>query len=972
MDTESVRTITEIIDVETGELLHIDNAFFRQNEAHLFLLRRRLYEYAYLKIGQPKYVCAVCQQPVVLLGKKTKRAQVAYFAHYKDSDDCPIKTHGRELTAEEINCLRYKGGESDYHLELKHHIFCALQTSHINNIEFSHIKEEKRIASKLDFRSWAVPDVYAECGDLKINFEVQLSTLFLSTIIERDVYYRFHGIFIIWIFAPGAINNDTISQKDIIWANNGNIFIYDQKARELTEQTEELTLLCRWYEFANNDSDAVRLTGGKYLTLSELTFDRESNTVYYVDVASDIEKRCPNFKKDRAEMEQMELESLDEFRVLLDGTIPTKEEVIEGIRSNLYKPRWIKKGSHFGYAKYGHTIIPFIYNHAEEFVDELAIIRRNRKYGVVNVLGEEVVEPKYQECRNFHEGLAAVKLNYKWGFVNKKGYMVIAPIYYDIIQDFQDGYAVVKRGYRDRGLHIDKIGRCLIQNGKNAISVPAIYDEYRDFSEGLAAVKLNDKWGFINLKGEEVVGPQYDTVNDFINGYASVAINPSKQHWNFANKWGFVNSHGQEVIKPIYRRIVRHFHEGYAVVEEDHNSNSVLIDTQGRAVVKNGEEYIAIPAIYDKCRDFSEGLAAVKLNGKWGFIDIKGNEVVAPQYDNCLEFSEGLAAVKLNGKWGFINVDGEEVVSPSFCEVVQNFQGGCAIVKKDYFHSKGILIDTQGRAVVKNGEEYIAIPAIYDKCRDFSEGLAAVKLNGKWGFIDAKGNEIVTPQYDSVDNFKRGFARVSLKMQYGVINNQGKNITPIIYDCIDEFNNGCAQAYKKGIIGFIRVDSINSTHTWIESSSIWEFFITTRMLIKVTVNIVKENGYECSCLDFLQRTRGRMLFIPNSLVAKNLCKGEDVNIYIVKDPGKNKSIIASTYLLPIHYNVGEKCQGRIVRIENYGIFVKLLNSNITALAHISTFKHANDMKNYNTGDAVKVEVIAKDDARQRISIKIVK
>ena len=396
MKIESVRTITEIIDAETGELLHIDNHFFHQNEAYLFLLRRRLYEYAYLKIGQPKYLCAVCRQPVVLLGKRTKRAHIVYFAHYKDSDDCPIKTRGKELSEDELNNLRYKGGESDYHIEIKHQISSALQTSHICHNSFSHIQEEERIASKLDFRSWAVPDIYAECGNLRINFEVQLSTIFLSTIIERDIFYRFHGIFILWIFAPGAINNDTISRKDIIWTNNGNLFIYDQVARERTEKTGELTLLCRWYELVDNNADNVRLVAGKYLTLSDLTFDSKTNTVYYVDVASDIEKRHPNFKKERTEMGQMELEALDEFRVLLDGCTPTKEEVVEGLKSGLYKPRWIKKGNYWGYAKYGHTIIPFIYNHAENFVKGFAIVRRNRKYGVINKFGEEIIEPQYK------------------------------------------------------------------------------------------------------------------------------------------------------------------------------------------------------------------------------------------------------------------------------------------------------------------------------------------------------------------------------------------------------------------------------------------------------------------------------------------------------------------------------------------------------------------------------------------------
>ena len=42
------------------------------------------------------------------------------------------------------------------------------------------------------------------------------------------------------------------------------------------------------------------------------------------------------------------------------------------------------------------------------------------------------------------------------------------------------------------------------------------------------------------------------------------------------------------------------------------------------------------------------------LNGKCGAIDKSGNEVVPLKYDDIMGFREGLAAVKLNGKWGFI------------------------------------------------------------------------------------------------------------------------------------------------------------------------------------------------------------------------------------------------------------------------------------------------------------------------------
>lgn len=48
-------------------------------------------------------------------------------------------------------------------------------------------------------------------------------------------------------------------------------------------------------------------------------------------------------------------------------------------------------------------------------------------------------------------------------------------------------------------------------------------------------------------------------------------------------------------------------------------------------------------------------MAAVKLNGKAGFINTKGKEVIPFVYDDADSFSEGLAPVKNNELWGFIN-----------------------------------------------------------------------------------------------------------------------------------------------------------------------------------------------------------------------------------------------------------------------------------------------------------------------------
>lgn len=133
-------------------------------------------------------------------------------------------------------------------------------------------------------------------------------------------------------------------------------------------------------------------------------------------------------------------------------------------------------------------------------------------------------------------------------------------------------------------------------------------------------------------------------------------------------------------------------------------------------VVADGE--VAISPIYDAAREFEGDLAAVCLNGRWGFVDRSGAVVVPLRYDRVWAFSgEGLALVKVDGLYGFVNAKGREVIKPllhyaaSFCE-------GLAVAVES---GKYGYIDVRGRWVVA---------ARYDYARSFRDGVAEVELDG--------------------------------------------------------------------------------------------------------------------------------------------------------------------------------------------------------------------------------------------------
>ena len=248
------------------------------------------------------------------------------------------------------------------------------------------------------------------------------------------------------------------------------------------------------------------------------------------------------------------------------------------------------------------------------------------------------------------------------------------------------------------------------------IIIPLKYDFAAPFSEGLASVKLNGKWGFIDKTGKEVIPLKYDAAGDFSEGLVDVRLNGILN-----GKFSFIDKTGKEAI-PLKYDDAGSFSEGLAVVRigSRYGGKYGYIDKTGKEV---------IPLKYDDACGFSEGLANVKLNGRYGFIDKTSKEVIPLKYDAAGNFSDGLARVKLNGKWGYVDKTGKEV-----------------------------------------------IPLKYDDAWLFSEGLASVKLNGKWGFIDKTGKEVISLKYDYAYPFNGGKATIELNEEWFYIDKNGNRI----------------------------------------------------------------------------------------------------------------------------------------------------------------------------------------------------
>lgn len=143
---------------------------------------------------------------------------------------------------------------------------------------------------------------------------------------------------------------------------------------------------------------------------------------------------------------------------------------------------------------------------------------------------------------------------------------------------------------------------------------------------------------------------------------------------------------------------------------------------------------------YDRIDPFKNGMAKVYKGNTMGFINTKGEEIIACRYHYISDFVNGLAKVMIDKKYGFINLKDEEIVA------------------------------------IK-----------YDFIGPFIDGLAKVRLKNNYGIININGEEITPIIYDEIGPFnKNGEAVVRINQLEGKINRSGEEVVPVYKETKEE------------------------------------------------------------------------------------------------------------------------------------------------------------------------------------------
>lgn len=206
-----------------------------------------------------------------------------------------------------------------------------------------------------------------------------------------------------------------------------------------------------------------------------------------------------------------------------------------------------------------------------------------------------------------------------------------------------------------------------------------------------------------------------------------------------------------------------------------------FINEQGALVFEITCEYIS---------SFHAGFAKVKQNGKYGFVDKKGNFVIEPSYLAAGDYAEGMIVVgdstnrfdkiitisnvlisKFEKSVILLNIPKEDSLSNGFSLVANNhfkyrYSEGIINIESNFYNTTGMLLFT-----------------VLGEARDCKNGMIAfsnkIPETGllKFGYYDFNGQLMIPAKYDTAEDFSKTCAVVGKKLpsqKYYEINREGK------------------------------------------------------------------------------------------------------------------------------------------------------------------------------------------------------
>jgi len=413
----------------------------------------------------------------------------------------------------------------------------------------------------------------------------------------------------------------------------------------------------------------------------------------------------------------------------------------------------------------GFLLLSCGYIHAESCDHDVQLypIRENGKWGFMNAAGEVVIHPAYDAVSPCINGYIAVSSNNDWGIISGLGESIV-PMEYRISWKENCSVMVVKDQADVLALFCTETGALTDFQWQNVRIEPGKRVFPMQSPDGL--------WGYVNAEGDECIPCRFLKAYPFCEGWAGVEIYKLEHRWYTCD--ALVNETGELLFPP----------EGYSIMNWDGVSEGLIQvrdDRSGLIGYMDMRGDIVIASAWEDAHAFHAGFAAVEdFSADEGYyIDRNGKVLDAKIHpptegdDANTSFSWGVTTVFVDTAQGSALAVMDDTGNILFTNHHENiawifhyFDGDRAwYINNDEFYG---LMNKSGQLITD--AEYGCLNV---NGSPFAEGVAPVAQNGLWGYIDLEGEWAIAPEWDKAQPFCGGLALVEQNNKFMYIDHRG-------------------------------------------------------------------------------------------------------------------------------------------------------------------------------------------------------
>lgn len=419
----------------------------------------------------------------------------------------------------------------------------------------------------------------------------------------------------------------------------------------------------------------------------------------------------------------------------------------------------------------------------------------NEKWGVIDNKGKIIIDPQYEEmiiipdnkedlfiCT---ENVDYTNNKYSTKVINSKNKEILSQ--YNNILPIENNDEYNNLWYEKNILKYIKDGKWGLINFKGKEILEPVFENIYSLKgiEGSIVTIKDSKLGLVNTEGEEIIPNSYADIKSLGKDTNLYIVK------NEEKKYG------------IYNKLDTKFND----IKSLNNKDIYCVKEEKEYKVINSEKKEVFNLKFDEIKQIENNIIVYSKDNKYGAYDIDNNKKIKCEYQDLIYTCEDKLIAKKNNSYGIIDINGKIVKKLEYASIdyykdsqiyeltPKNDKEGTNIILNNNMEeiAKGVLNEVNSeKSYIKlwteEGYKYYNLQGEEKSSKEIliKNDIYLVKESGKYGFVDKEGNKIIECIYDdATEQNDYGFAAVKKDGKWGAINAKGNIVSQLEHN-LDE------------------------------------------------------------------------------------------------------------------------------------------------------------------------------------------